>query len=152
MKRIFVDPEKCIMCYLCQQVCSLHKEGTVQPESALVRVRREGMASIDVCLQCDNKMCMDVCLPKAMSTSPVGAVIIDPEKCDGCGKCVGACSNSAIVLIPDVVAKVCDLCSGSPECVTICPTGAIRYEETDEIREKKVAATGQKLLGALERR
>jgi carbon-monoxide dehydrogenase iron sulfur subunit len=31
---------------------------------------------------------------------------------------------------------VCDLCGGSPVCVSRCPTGALRFEEAEEPTER----------------
>ncbi len=152
MKRIVVDAERCIECNLCQQVCSLKKSGVVHPASARVRVKGGAKRSLLICLQCGHRMCQDVCLPKAMSISPEGAVIIDTQKCDGCGKCLGACNNQAITVIENVVARVCDLCGGAPECAALCPTGAIRYMDLDRVREEKVFEAGRRLLEALEKR
>lgn len=152
MKRIILESEKCINCKLCQQLCSLRKSGEISSDSAFVRVVKGDRPSINICLQCGIKLCSEVCLHKAISVSSVGATFIDPEKCDGCGKCVGACINNAIVLTENVTAKVCDLCGGTPECVAICPTGALLFDEIDEFRKRKVSEAGRKLLDAMGRR
>lgn len=50
---------------------------------------------------------------------------IDPEKCDGCGLCVGICR--CLVLVDNVIAIVetveCDWCT---LCEAVCPRDAIR--------------------------
>ena len=52
---------------------------------------------------------------------------IDPEKCDGCGLCVGVCVGGGLILVNNVVTIVetveCDWCT---ICEAVCPTGAIR--------------------------
>lgn len=52
---------------------------------------------------------------------------IDPNKCDGCGLCIGVCSHSTLVLVDNVItiletAVECDWCT---LCEAVCPSGAI---------------------------
>lgn len=50
-----------------------------------------------------------------------GAVLVDREKCIGCGKCIEACPGRIPFLHPgDKKAVICDLCDGDPECVKAC--------------------------------
>jgi len=54
---------------------------------------------------------------------------IDEEKCNGCGLCVDACHEGAIVLIGDKARLVRDdYCDGLGNCLPVCPTGAISFE------------------------
>jgi ferredoxin len=52
--------------------------------------------------------------------------IIDVERCDGCGLCVGVCHCNALAIIEGIVAisesVECDWCT---DCEAVCPTGAI---------------------------
>ena len=50
--------------------------------------------------------------------------LVNTEKCDGCGACVGACPNEAITLneIAHIDKKECVECEA---CVDECPNGAI---------------------------
>ncbi len=56
--------------------------------------------------------------------------ILDPGRCDGCGKCAEACTPAAITFglddagrrLPIVDAAICTYCT---LCEAACPTGAL---------------------------
>lgn len=52
---------------------------------------------------------------------------IDPDRCEGCGRCVVECPGKAVSLVSGR-AKVVrpEDCSYCAECETICRSGAIR--------------------------
>jgi NAD-dependent dihydropyrimidine dehydrogenase PreA subunit len=54
-------------------------------------------------------------------------VIIDSDKCIGCGVCVEICPNK-ILYIQDNICKVIDekKCDRSKGCENVCPTAAIK--------------------------
>lgn len=57
-------------------------------------------------------------------------IVIDEEKCNGCGICVNACHEGAIDIV-DGKAKLVreNFCDGFGDCLPGCPTGAITIEE-----------------------
>ena len=59
-------------------------------------------------------------------------VLIDKEKCDGCGLCVTACHEGAIELVDGKAELVReDVCDGLGDCLPACPRGAISFPERD---------------------
>ena len=59
-------------------------------------------------------------------------VLIDEDKCDGCGLCVPACAEGAIQIIDGKARLVSDtLCDGLGECLGHCPKDAIRIIKRD---------------------
>ena len=59
-----------------------------------------------------------------------GMPIIYPEKCDGCGLCVGVCQCKVLVLVNNIVTfkykEKCKTCkTWCTRCEDVCPTGAI---------------------------
>lgn len=55
-------------------------------------------------------------------------IVIDSDKCDGCGLCVTACHEGAIELVDGKAALVrADVCDGLGDCLPACPQGAISF-------------------------
>ena len=52
--------------------------------------------------------------------------VIDPNKCDGCGLCVGVCHLNALAIVNNIITIIetveCDWCT---DCELVCLTGAI---------------------------
>ena len=65
---------------------------------------------------------------------------IDESKCNGCELCVKACHENAIGMV-DGVAKLLrdDYCDGLGDCLPVCPTGAISFEEREALEYDSVA-------------
>ena len=66
---------------------------------------------------------------------------IDENKCNGCGLCAEACHEGAIGLV-DGKAKLLrdDYCDGLGDCLPVCPTEAITFEEREAAEYDEVAA------------
>ena len=81
------------------------------------------------------------CPRKALTRSEKnGIILVDNDKCDGCGWCVEACDFGAIVLNPATKrAEICNLCADQadgPHCVQFCPKEALALATPEVIRQK----------------
>ena len=76
-------------------------------------------------------------------------VLIDAEKCNGCGLCVPNCAEGAIQVIDGKARLVAEnLCDGLGACLGECPEGAITIEERDaDVFDEKVVEEHLKTIG-----
>jgi electron transport protein HydN len=163
----------CIGCRTCMIACVVALEGKrvyeIDPDGydfhPKLKVVKTWLVSVPVqCKHCENPACQAVCQPGAISRVD-GKVLVDREKCIGCKSCVDACPFGAVhmaplgfTLNPDgtrrAVANKCDLCQGvdgGPACKRVCPTGALRLverEDVEAILADKRKATLLSVLGA----
>jgi len=113
-----------------------------------------------LCNHCEEPTCVEVCPSNATTKREDGVVMIDFEKCIGCGACVEHCPYHARVLvqenrtvfpdgktvfekpvhrkIPGNVALKCDFCffrlaeGKQPACVEVCPTAARQFGDVGD--------------------
>ena len=135
-KTFFIRAEFCTGCGICQLACSLVKEKEVNPAKSRIFIQRivmDGLMLPHICLNCKKPACIEVCRRKAITKdTQTGWVTIDKEKCNNCTLCIAACPFSAIIVTPEPEVLLCDVCGGNPECVKVCPTGAIQFANRDQ--------------------
>ena len=100
-----------------------------------------------LCMQCENAPCVGVCPVGATFHTPDGIVLIDEERCIGCGYCIVACPYGARYIVPaggDMprgvpgVADKCTFCyhristGRRPACVEVCPVGARAFGDLND--------------------
>ncbi|MBN2331650.1 MAG: nitroreductase family protein [Deltaproteobacteria bacterium] len=57
---------------------------------------------------------------------------IDPERCNGCGRCVTVCPSRAISLVNGKAAITGERSFACGHCAAVCPTDAIRIADLDD--------------------
>jgi TPP-dependent indolepyruvate ferredoxin oxidoreductase alpha subunit len=133
------EPEKCVGCLVCEYACSMEKENVFNPLKSRIRaLRLDPLSNAAIaCRACKDAPCVAACPENALTQSvETGVVMVDEDKCNGCGWCIEACEYGAITLHPNnQKVIVCDMCDGEPECVLWCPEGALGLsgKTTDKI-------------------
>lgn len=102
------------------------------------------------CFHCKEAACEKVCPENVISYSDFGTVVINDDKCVGCGYCVQNCPFDVISLATYKdkqgkeyrKASKCTMCTDrieeglQPACVTTCHTGAMQFGTKDEMLQK----------------
>jgi Fe-S-cluster-containing hydrogenase component 2 len=137
-KKIVSNFQKCSGCRSCEIACSLFHFGTINPDLSRIRVYHYPGIDVPVmCRGCSNEFgytppCIKVCPQNALSIDEkTKAVVVDKNKCVGCGACVRACPAEAIRFHPETkLPLICDLCEGEIMCVKACPEDALECRFT----------------------
>ncbi|GAB4316102.1 MAG: 4Fe-4S dicluster domain-containing protein [Promethearchaeota archaeon] len=154
---IVVDPERCTGCEICETICSFAQEGVFNPLlSRIKRVRIEPIINIALaCNKCEDPECVRACPQKALikDEKTGNILLIDANKCDGCGFCIRACPFGAVSLSLDGKSLICDLCEHTdydePQCIVWCPTECISLRTIDQLAEEKRIDAVKRLLSDL---
>jgi tetrathionate reductase subunit B len=100
-----------------------------------------------LCMQCENSPCTAVCPVGATYKTPDGVILVDAERCIGCGYCVVACPYGARYIVPageptpqgtPGIADKCTWCYHRlargmlPTCVEVCPVGARKFGDRND--------------------
>ena len=159
-KGFYIDLTRCAGCRTCSVACAdlnntpvgLNLRRVIEFEGGSWKKSAEGTWHQDVfayyvsigCNECADPACVKVCPTKAhFKRAEDGLVVIDREKCIGCGMCARACPYG----VPQLDAKrgkmlKCDGCVARtsrgmmPVCVESCPERALEFGDIDELRRK----------------
>ncbi len=144
---IYIDVARCIGCYACIVGCNNWHEDNGDRIRIIDKI--EGKYP-DVlrwifpvfCMQCEDAPCINACSEEAILRKN-GIVIINTDKCIGCGECIEVCPYKAMQMDLDIGKPVkCDFCFEriekglNPFCVDICPTDAIIFGDLDDPESK----------------
>jgi Fe-S-cluster-containing dehydrogenase component len=149
---VVLDLNRCIGCLACTVACKMENNlGSGFAYNKVLRVgpspAREGAVFPDVemyflplmCQHCENPSCAEACPEKAFYRTDDGRVLIDKDRCSGCGLCTEACPYGLCGFNKkDHVAAKCDLCrhlterGELPACVAQCAGRVMAFGDPEE--------------------
>jgi formate dehydrogenase iron-sulfur subunit len=164
---ILVDISKCSGCERCITACVqanglnidkansdrvTTKDGLSANRPLSIKKIEQGRFARFSCMHCLEPSCVSACLVGAITKSPEGPVVYDPDKCIGCRYCMLACPFHIPRYEWDKtrpLVKKCILCydklkkGGIPACVESCPNKAIVFGRRNDLlqRARKIIKT-----------
>lgn len=130
-----MDVRRCVSCQACTLSCALENrvpEGKFRTHTWTWEVKSEdgrcGVAPLpQMCNHCEAPPCVEACPAEATFRSPEGVVLVDYERCIGCGMCAQACPYEARY-VNEEAGKIdkCNFCMHRveagllPACVESC--------------------------------
>lgn len=128
-----IDAAKCLNCKACILACQQRNGVPYEHARNWVRETPDRAALLGVgfqpgaCMHCDEPRCVAACPTLATYKAEDGSVVIDHDRCIGCGGCIEACPYGARYRNPLTgTADKCDYCRSAtpgqtPACVQVCP-------------------------------
>lgn len=162
---MLLNLDRCIGCYACVVACKMcHGTRPGVNYNAVNTVEYgEGASAqrryiLTMCMHCDDAPCAAVCPTGATYKTAEGPVVIDYDKCIGCGACVDACPYGQRYLVVDdetsyegsvapyeeesserlKVAEKCTFCYDrvkegmAPMCTVHCPGQSRIFGDVDD--------------------
>lgn len=143
----YYDAENCIGCHTCQVACKDTHRLEVGENYRTVTTYCTGSGYTPrlyhismACNHCAAPACMPACTIEALIRTAEGLVIVDEERCNGCGDCASACPYHAITLLSEGVAGKCNGCielrsmGEDPACVASCPQRVLEFGDIAALR------------------
>ena len=143
-----VDLRKCIGCQACTVACIMENavpDGSFRTHVSVYEVEREAHEPSMVmlprlCNHCTNPPCVEVCpVGATFKQEGTGEVLVDAERCVGCGYCVQACPYDARFINHETqTADKCTFCVHRtsagllPACVETCVGGARNFGDLND--------------------
>ena len=162
---MLVDLKRCIGCHACTLACKVengtplgvdwHRVLTIGGEhmdSPSGTYPNVSMYWLPVpCMHCQNPPCETVCPTGAITRRADGIVLIERDKCIGCGYCSWACPYEAPQLNPQTGrVEKCTLCAHrvdqgeAPFCVVACVWGARIFGDLNDPNSEVARAIARK--------
>ncbi len=181
-----IDLRKCIGCGACVRACSLendvpadyfrtwveryHGNGFDEPVIDSPNGGMDGFEPLPagqnatkafffpkLCGHCTHSPCTQLCPVGASYSTQDGVVLVDDQRCIGCGYCVQACPYGSRFMHPDShTASKCTLCYHrltrglKTACVQACPVGARMLGDSRTVGDYVTGIIATQRVGVLQ--
>ncbi len=161
----YFDHKRCVKCHACEIACKTWNEVDVGPRwREVVKIETGTFPNVKAmnvsmaCMHCGDAPCKNACPVTAITKrADDGIVVVDQNKCIGCGFCAWACPFNA----PQLSAAAgkmekCNFCQTPGKerpldmpraCEEICPTGAIQSGSMAKLANQGREKAAQRLSG-----
>jgi len=160
---MLVDLRKCIGCQACTAACKFENNvpgavfRTWVPDVEIGRYPDTRRAFLPrLCNHCKRPSCIEVCPAGATWQRRDGIVVVDYDRCIGCGACVDACPYDARFINPlTQTADKCNFCAQRtdqgllPACVETCVGGARQFGDLNDPHSAPARALQQRPVQVL---
>ena len=146
-----IDTRKCVGCSDCVVACQTENDVPVGFCRDWVKEVVDGTypnVSIELrserCNHCANSPCVRCCPTGASHFEDGGIVLVEHNKCIGCGACIESCPYEARYSHPDGYVDKCTFCihrvrqGSDPACVSVCPTKCMYFGDLEDTNSKLV--------------
>jgi anaerobic dimethyl sulfoxide reductase subunit B (iron-sulfur subunit) len=154
----YFDADRCIQCHACELACK--SVNGIEPGVRWRKVVEIWTGEFpDVsrtfislsCLHCAEPACEKACPTGAIyKRAEDGIVVVERDKCNGCGDCFTACPYGVPQFGADGIMQKCDFCLGrgkEPACTEPCPANALFYGKMEELERLAAEKAAEKLAG-----
>jgi Fe-S-cluster-containing dehydrogenase component/DMSO reductase anchor subunit len=147
MRKGFVfDLNKCVGCEACVVACQIENRAFQHgPWRSITTYNEFKHPALPLfhfslaCNHCDAPLCMTGCPANAFSIDPIHHTVDhNPDNCIGCRYCTWTCPYDAPkYFAANGTIEKCTMCKerivagGVPNCVNLCPTGALEFNDID---------------------
>jgi Fe-S-cluster-containing dehydrogenase component len=153
---ILYDSTICTGCnscgYRCVQEFRYHDQAARGFFRNFTLIKDEGLFQ-KRCMHCLEPACVRNCPAEALTKTDYGPVLLDVDKCVGCGTCAGVCPFK-VPQIDKVKMKMvkCSMCAHrlgegkQPACTEVCPTGALQFGDYQDMAARSRKEAGARKL------
>ncbi len=148
-KRLYFDESRCTACETCVIACKDWHDLELGVHWLRVKVFESGVFPrvklkyrLNICRHCRAAPCIEGCPTEVIIRMEAhDGVLVDKEKCIGCGDCFASCPFGIPQFGEDGKMQKCDLCRDrvvndqNPVCVDACPTRALFFGDMQELRD-----------------
>lgn len=150
-----IDATRCLDCKACVLACQQRNSVPYGLSRNWIRKSPDSQSPLGsafqpgACMHCDRPLCVEACPTRATYKAADGSVVIDAERCIGCGGCIEACPYDARFKHPHTgIADKCDYCRAStpgqtPACVQVCPVQCRLFGDLESPSDPVVRALAE---------